>query len=268
MAQIFGPLVLLFSGLLSPLMAAELLPSETTTLMIRAMQHNPAAERTTITQPIIARMQSDNLSEIEHFLKAEAYFINFEPEPARDAYSAFRERDDDFGRVALQRLSIIRINAFGMVGDVVGHDIPIYRERFGISAFDRYGISYPLAQAARQLAAKGKEKQALDLVVDEVKRHYAFDAPYSAYRLPDQFMDLAEEQGRGQEFRLLRQWVADGVGGALKARLGKVRPAKRRALSLPGSMLGTLFDDQHLDFNDWTAEFLKLDLQLKQMGVQ
>ena len=65
---------------------AELKPSEAVTLMVHAMQYQPDANRTALTGPIIERMATDDLSETELFFKGEAHFLNFEPEPARDAY--------------------------------------------------------------------------------------------------------------------------------------------------------------------------------------
>jgi len=243
-------------------MAAELLPSEATTLMVRAMQQDPKAERTSLTHPIMARTRTDDLEEIEQFLSGEAHFINFDPALARDAFWEFRDRDDDLGRVAWQRIMIIRINAYSMVDQVVDQDIPMYRKRFGTSAHDRYGISYPLMQAALQLAESGSAGRALDMIVDEVKRHDEFDAPYFAYLLPDNFMELADQEGRGTEFRALKQWVSEGVSEALKLRLSESPAPDRRTYTLPGSMLGTLFEDQIRDHYDWTAEFLKLKARL------
>ncbi len=242
--------------------APDLLPSEATTLMLRAMSYAPAANRTTLTKPIISRMQTENLDEKERFLKAEAHFMNFEPEPARDGFMAFRDHDNNFGRVAWQRLMIIRINAFNMVDQIIDNDIPMYRKRFGIQAYDREGITYPLTQTARQLAQRGEPDRALDLIADEVKRHAAFDAPYSAYRLPGNFMTMAEKNGRADEFKALQKWVADGISNSLQKRISKNPQPQRNTYTLPGAMLGTLFEDQRHDYQRWTAEFLKLQAVL------
>lgn len=261
-------ILLCCSAIYSPWVSAELLPSETTTLMVRALQQNPISERTSITRPIMARMRTDDLEAYENFLKGEAHFINFEPEPARDSFWAFRDRNDDLGRVASQRLMIIRINAFNMVDELVNQDIPAYRDRFETSPHDRFGISYPVMQTARALAEAGKPQEALDLVVDEVERHDEFDAPYFAYRLPDSFMKLADEHDRAKEFRALKRWVSDGIDQALERRLSEFPPPERRAFTLPGSMLGTLFEDQRRDYHEWTAEFLKLQAQLAQADAR
>lgn len=247
-----------FAGLIAPVAHADLAPSEVTTLIRQAMLHQPDAERTSLTQPIVARMRTTNLSDIEQFHKGEVHFLNFEPEPSRDEFWKFRNRDDNFGRVALQRLMLIRINAFDMVDTVIDQDIPAYRERFEIRPGDRYGISFAIRQAATQLINRGDVERALDLVSDEVTRHDRFDGPYIAYRLPGQFLDVAEEHGRGDEFRALQEDVLRGLDDAITRRLNADVPKVDTEVELPGVVFVSLFEDQTFDEYEWTAEFLKL----------
>lgn len=243
-----------------PIRAAEgdLRPSEAVTLMDRSMRYQPTAERTSITQPLVARMRTSDLDEMERFFKAEAHFLNFEPEPARDDFWEFRSRNDLLGRVAAQRLMIIRINAFEMVTETLEKDVPEYRKRFPVRSFDRHGISYPIAQAAQLLITQGKVDDALNLVVEEVRAHDRFDSAYSAYRLPARFLETAREHGRAEEFLALHQWAVDGLSSAIERRLENDPPATRTVELLPGPVRGSLFDDSELDHYQWTAEMRKL----------
>lgn len=249
---------LVFVSDVTPAANAQLLPSEVTTLISQAMRYRPDAERTSITRSLISRMKRTELSEIEYFLKGEAHFLNFEPEKSRDVFWEFRGRTDNFGRVAAQRLVTIRVNAFDMVDQVVNSDIPAYRDRFGVRPDDRYGISYPLMQAALRLVETDQPDRALDLVVDEVRRHDKFDSPYDAYRLPGRFMAVARSQDREDEFLNLHQWVLDGLDSALRQRMNSNDSTIKQQPELPGVVFFSLFEDQGLEFHDWTAEFLKL----------
>ncbi len=241
-----------------------LLPSEVTILINRAMQDQPDAARTVLTKPIVARLNSDNLSDIETFMLGEVYFLNLEPEPSRDGFWEARKRDDDVGRVASQRLMIIRVNAFQMADKVVDEDAPSYRKRFPVSPHDRYGISYPLSQAARLLAKDGAQQLALDLIVEEVKLHEKFDAPYAAYGLPGQFMKLAFENGRGDEFAALHDWVMEGLNTVIEKRLQSAPDTLERNSGIPGVVFRSLFEDESLSYHEWTAEFFRLRDRLNQ----
>jgi hypothetical protein len=256
----YAPLLVLALVYQNVTMAADenLLPSEVTTLINQAMLFQPEAERTTLTAPLISRMINNDLSEIEYFLKGEAHFLNLEPEPARDVFWEFRNEPGNIGRVATQRLMIVRINAFSMVDEVIDKDIPAYRERFGSRADDRQGITFPLMRAAMQLLERNEIERALDLLVEEVRLHDKFDAPYAAYQLPGRFMSVAEKNGRGKEFRDLQRWVLDGLDDAIKRRLiSQTKPAGN-SQEIPGVVFRSLFADQNLDYYGWTAEFLRL----------
>lgn len=243
---------------------AELRPSEAVTLMVQAMQTQPDAQRTSLTRPIIERMTSEDLSDTELFFKGEAHFLNFEPEPARDAYWELRDRSDNIGRVSAQRLMTIRVNAFGMIDEVLENDLPRYRERFGVRPYDRYGVTYAVSRAARQLADRGEPDRALDIVADEVHRHDRFDAPYMAYELPAQFMELAARQGRAEEFHRLLAWVTDGLEAA---RANEPRPGPAAAVeALPGTGIFSLFADRRYDDYLWSAEFERLRAKLGNEG--
>lgn len=244
---------------LSPKVIAEpdeLWPSEMTTIAMHLIRHAPDRGRTDITAPLVARMRTKDLDEQERFLKGEAHFLNFEPEPARDAYWEFRNRDDAMGRVANQRLMIIRVNAFGMFDQVLEEDIPAYRRRFGVSPEDRTGISYPIAQLARHYIQTGHAKRGLDLIVEEVAHHKAFDAPYAAYYLPLQFLEAAKDRDRGDEFLTLIRQTVDGLDQTIQARLRSGRAAGPSAPTLKGAMLGTLFADGFRSSAEWTALFM------------
>jgi hypothetical protein len=236
----------------------DLLPSEVTTLINQAMLFQPEAKRTSLTGPIVSRMKTNNPSEIEYFLQGEAHFLNLDPEPARDVFWEFRNKSGNIGRVAAQRLMIIRINAFSMVEEVIEQDIPAYRNRFKSHVDDRQGITFPVMRAAMQLLERNETNRALDLLVEEVRLHDKFDGPYAAYQLPGRFMSVAEKNGRGKEFRELQRWVLAGLDEAIKQRLAvQSEPGKNR-LEIPGVVFRSLFADQHLDYYDWTAEFLRL----------
>jgi hypothetical protein len=114
----------------------KLWPSEMTVLVNHAVQSQPGVDRKSVTTPLIARMRTEELSEIERFFKGEAHFLHLQPGDSRDRFWEFRDRDDDLGRVAWQRLMVIRINAFRMVDELLENDIPTYEERFGIPSPD------------------------------------------------------------------------------------------------------------------------------------
>ncbi len=236
----------------------SLLPSEVTVLARHAILANPSAGRKTITVPLVARMQTDGLSEIERYMKGEAHFLNLEPEESRDEFWNFRNRDDDLGRVANQRLMVIRINAFQMVDELLEKDIPNYRERFGSRANDRYGITFPVSRTALLLIDRGDVDVALDLVVEEVRRHDKFDAPYTAYTLVGQFFSTAREHGRGAEFAELHDWIVAGLSDVIAKRLATPGKDAPQDVGLPGFVFSSLYEDRRLGYVDWTAEFIKL----------
>lgn len=236
----------------------ELLPSEVTVLINHAVRANPETERTALTTPIVARMRTENLGETERFMKGEVHFLHFQPQESRDEFWPFRDRDDDLGRVANQRLMIIRINAFRMIDDLVNNDIPNYRRRFGPRADDRFGITFPVTRTAQQLAERGDADAALDLVVEEVRVHDRFDSAYTAYSLPGQFMQLAIDEGRGDEFLKLNTWVIDGLNEAIDTRLKVRNHDAGQPLDLPGIVFSSLFDDRQHGYHDWTAKLMQL----------
>lgn len=238
--------------------ANELLPSEFTVLVNHALQAQPGIERRSVTDRFIGRVKTENLSEIERFFRGEVFFLTLDPERSRDDYWEFRARDDDLGRVAWQRMMTIRINAFQMVDEFLEQDIPCYNTRFGIRADDRYGISFPIQRAAQLMAGDGRTDRALDLVADHVREHDRFDAPYTAYALPGQFLSLAEGNGRAEEFRALNEWVLQGLDTAIKARMENLPNEGPRASGVPGEVFSSLFADRNLDSFEWTAEYVKL----------
>jgi hypothetical protein len=236
----------------------DLLPSEITILVNHALEAQPGVDRRSVTTPLIARMRTDDLPEIERFMKGEVHFLHLQPEESRDEYWEFRNRDDDLGRVAWQRLMVIRINAFQMLDVLLDRDIPRYEERFGVRADDRHGISFPVQRTVQLLAERGDADRALDLVVHHVRLHDHFDAPYSAYALPTQFLTLAEENGRGEEFEKLVQWALDGLNAAIDERHANPTDDGPKASAIPGAVFFSLFADRKLDFYEWSAEFIKL----------
>lgn len=236
----------------------SLLPSEVTILANHAMQTQPGAERKTITGPLVARMRTSELVEIERFMKGEVHFLHLQPEEARDEFWKFRNRDDELGRIAWQRLMVIRINAFAMVDTLLDEDIPQYMQRFGIRADDRHGISFPLQRTAQLLADRGESDQALDLVADYVRKHDKFDAPYTAYALPGQFFSLAAKNGRADEYRELNDWVQDGLNAAILERLENPVVLEKKAAVVPGTVFFSSIADAGLDHYEWTAQFIKL----------
>lgn len=238
--------------------ANELLPSELTILASHALNAQPGIDRKSVTTPLIARMRTEDLSEMERFFKGEAHFLHLQPTDSRDMYWEFRSRDDDIGRVAWQRLMVIRINAFGMVDDLVEKDIPTYQERFGVRADDRHGIAFPLQRTAELLAENDRAAEALDLLAGYVRTHDQFDAPYSAYALPGQFFALAAENGRADEFRELNEWVVAGLNATIDERLKNPQQSGPKMNEVPGEVFFSLFADRDLDFYEWTAEFMRL----------
>lgn len=238
--------------------ADDLLPSEFTVLVNHALEANPGIDRKSVTTPLKERVRTEDLSEIERFMKGEVHFLHLEPEDSRDEFWEFRDRDDDLGRVAWQRLMVIRINGFQMVDDLMERDIPRYNERFGVRADDRYGISFPIQRTAQLLADRGEAERALDLVVAHVRQHDRFDAPYSAYALPGQFFALAAENDRAEEFSELTNWVLGGLNRTIEDRLANPSNDGPRASGIPGEVFFSLFADRRLDSHEWTAEFLKL----------
>ncbi len=238
--------------------AEDLLPSEFTVLVNHALKANPGINRKSVTTPLKERVRTDGLSEIERFMKGEVHFLHLEPEESRDEFWEFRDRDDDLGRVAWQRLMVIRINGFQMVDDLLERDIPEYNERFGIRADDRWGISFPIQRTAQLLAERGEPERALDLIVEHVREHDRFDAPYRAYALPGQFFALAAENDRAEEFGELTRWVLNGLNDAIEERLMNPGDAGPKESGVPGEVFSSLFVDKSLDDYEWTAEFLKL----------
>jgi hypothetical protein len=236
----------------------KLWPSEMTVLTNHAVQSQPGVDRKSVTTPLIARMRSEDLSEIERFFKGEAHFLHLQPNDSRDRFWEFRDRDDDIGRVAWQRLMVIRINAFGMVDELLEDDIPTYQERFGIRADDRHGIAFPVQRTVERLAESDRAEQALDLLLSYVRTHDQFDAPYSAYALPGQFISLAGENGRTDEFQELNEWVLAGLNATIEERLRNPQQTEPQNSEVPGEVFFSLFADRHLDFYEWTAEFMKL----------
>ncbi len=238
-------------------------PSETTTLINHAMQYQPGAKRREITTPFVERIRTDDLSEMELFFKGEWHFLHFEPEASRDAYWEFRNRSDLFGRVAFQRLMIIRINAFGMVAELLEKDIPEYNRRFPVQPYDRYGITYAVSRTASAMIEQDHANEALDLIVQHVTLHDEFDSAYIAYRLPGQFLEVARQNGRATEFIELHDSLLAGLDAVIKKRLvgnpTKVELVKR----LPGIVFRSLFDDSDLGFHQWTAEMMELRDQLR-----
>ena len=77
----------------------KLWPSEMTVLTNHAVQSQPGVDRKSVTTPLIARMRTEDLSEIERFFKGEAHFLHLQPNDSRDRFWEFRDRDDDIGRV-------------------------------------------------------------------------------------------------------------------------------------------------------------------------
>ena len=236
----------------------KLLPSEITILANHAMQTQPGADRRSITTPLVVRMRTDDLSEIEGFMKGEVHFLHLQPEEARDEFWKFRNRDDDLGRVAWQRLMVIRINAFAMTDTVLDEDIPQYENRFGIRADDRHGISFPVQRTAQSLVDRGEPDRALDLIASHVRQHDKFDSPYSAYALPGQFFALAAKNGRADEYRDLNNWVQNGLNAAIAERLKNPVALEKKATDIPGAVFSSSFADAGLDHYDWTAQFMKL----------
>lgn len=236
----------------------DLLPSEFTVLVNHALQAEPGVDRKAVTTPLIERLRTQDLPEMERYLKGEVHFLHLQPEESRDEFWEFRDRNDDLGRVAWQRLMVIRINGFQMVDDLLERDIPQYEERFGIRPDDRYGISFPIQRTAQLLAERGEVNRALDLVAAHVKAHDRFDAPYTAYALPGQFFELAAANDRAEEFQALTQWVMDGLNGAIDERLENPSNEGPKASGIPGEIFFSLYADRKLDYFEWTAEFLKL----------
>ena len=109
-----------------------------------------------------------------------------------------------------------------------------------------------------QLLEMNEIDQALDLLVEEVRHHNEFDGPYTAYQLPGRFMSVAEENGRGKEFRDLQRWVLNGLDDAIDKRLESRPKTAVKSVEIPGIVFRSLFEDQQLDYYGWTAEFMRL----------
>lgn len=240
----------------------DLSPSEVTVLINNAMRYQPDAARTSLTAPFVARMATSDASAMESFLRGEVHFLNLDPEPARDAFWEFRKQDDIVGRVANQRLLIIRINAFGMVDELLDNDIDEYHQRFAVRPDDRYGITFAVARTAALLAEQGRADEALELVMAEVRLHDKFDAPYTAYRLPAQFLELATANNRQGEMQELRAWVISNFEAALARRLDAAADVPPPPVRIPGIVFRSMFADQDMDSHDWTAAFIRLRQQL------
>jgi len=246
----------------------ELLPSEVVTLINIALQRQPGAKRRSITAPYIERMRTDVSSETEIFFTGESHFLDLQPEPARDVYWEFRNRSDSLGRVAMQRLLVIRINAFGMVSELMEKDIPEYYRRFPVQANDRHGISFPVSRTARALIERDRADDALDLIVQHVRLHDAFDSAYTAYRLPGQFIEIAKENGRAQEFIDLHGWIVSGLDTAIEQRFKSKPEQTTNVGNLPGIVYRSLFEDIGLGYHGWTAEMMMLRDQLRAAANQ
>jgi hypothetical protein len=244
----------------------ELWPSEAVTLINHSLQTNPGAKRREITAPFVERMRTDDLSEMEMFFKGESHFLDLQPEPARDVYWEFRSRSDLLGRVALQRLMVIRINAFSMISDVLEKDIPEYRRRFPVQANDRYGITFPLSRTATALIEKDRAMEALDLIVEHVNLHDEFDSAYTAYRLPGQFLEVARQNGREAEFVELHKNAIAGLDAAINKRLTATPVEADPIEKIPGIVFRSVFEDSDLTFHRWTAEMMVLRDELQSMG--
>ena len=238
--------------------ASALSPGEFTILVNHALEAEPGVDRKSVTTPLLARLDTDDLAQIQRFLKGEVHFLHLQPADSRDEYWRFRDRHDALGRVAWQRLMIIRINGFGMVDELLQQDIPEYTRRFEIQPDDRYGISFPIQRTAELLAERDEADRALDLVAEHVRQHDRFDAPYVAYALPGRFLALAAENGRAREFRELNDWVLAGLDAAIAERLENPVDDGPQPSGIPGEIFFSLFADRKLDSFEWTGEFLKL----------
>ena len=238
----------------------ELWPSEAVTLINNALRLNlnPDARRTDVTTPFIERMRTDELSEMEFYFKGESHFLHLQPEPARDVYWEFRNRSDSLGRVAAQRLMVIRINAFGMISAILKNDIPNYRRRFPVQSNDRYGITFPVSRTATALIDQDRADEALDLIVAQVNLHDEFDSAYTAYRLPYQFLEIARRNGRAREFIDLHNSVVSGLDAAIKRRLSADPVDPKPVKKLPGIVFRSLFEDSDLTYHGWTAAMMDL----------
>lgn len=241
----------------------ELLPSEATTLINHALQYQPDAKRRDVTTPFVERIRIANLSDMELFFKGEWHFLHLEPEPARDAYWEFRDRSDALGRVAFQRLMIIRINAFGMVSELLEKDIPEYNRRFPVKSYDRYGNTFAVRRTASALIEQDRTKEALDLIVETVKLHDEFDSAHTAYQLPGQFLDVARQHGRAEEFIDLHNSAIAGLETAIEKRLQASQTEVEQVERMPGVVFRSLFEDSDLNFHQWTAEMMTLRDQLR-----
>lgn len=241
---------------------AALQPSEVTVLINNAMRYQPALARKVLTEPLLARMAVPDDTETEQFLRGEVHFLNLDPELARDAFWAFRMRDDILGRVATQRLLIIRINAFAMVDELLGSDIGEYHKRFPVRPDDRFGITFAVSRTAALLADQGRADEALDLVIDEVRLHDKFDSPYTVYRLPAQFMEMARKIDRENELQDLRDWVVSNFEQALQQRLEADAELPPPTDKVAGVVFRSMLADQEMDKYDWTAAFMRMRDQL------
>ena len=158
---------------------------------------------------------------------------------------------------------VIRINAFGMIAELLEKDIPEYNRRFPVNPYDRYGITFPVSRTASAMIEQDRADEALDLIVEHVQLHDEFDSAYTAYRLPGQFLDVARQNGRATEFIELHNNAVAGLDAAINKRLVAKPATVEQVERLPGIVFRSLFEDSDLNFHQWTAEMMELRDQLR-----
>lgn len=96
-----------------------------------------------------------------------------------------------------------------------------------------------------------------------MRRHHGFDAPYTAYALPGQFLSQSSESGRADEFRTLNESALDGLNAAIEQRMAQPVNDPPKPSGIPGEIFFSLFADGKLDCYEWTGEFLKLRARIE-----
>lgn len=243
-----------------------LLPSEAATLMRAAMDRHPEAPRRDNTAPYAARVPNAEYEGDERFMKGELHFMNFEPEPSRDAFWPFRFEPGLRGRVATQRLMIIRLNAFSMLDEVLEEDLPRYLEGYAPIPEDRHDEAYPVQIIAGKLIERGETERAFDLVERTVRRHGDIRSPHTAHLLPALFLEASRKAGETARMHRLMDDSIRGLGQALERRRA-ARPenaARPGVPQMPGAVLFGPFEDQRLSYDQWTLLYEQLLRRLRE----
>ncbi len=198
----------------------KLLPSETHTLMVNAVDVQPDLKRIDATKPYVSRVMTTKLSREEQFYLGEIYFWNFMPKEGYEVYKAFLNGEDDFARAAWQRAMQIDFRAFDKHKKVEA-DLNNFRKKFKPIPDDRLYMFGQVYNVANKYAEEGNHEKVLQLI-DEELNSLNYEGAYSSFQLPAYFAKSYNELGKLDKALQLMQSAKDGLEKTLKEREQKI----------------------------------------------